>query len=187
MSNLKGRSHWGPGTGHAAANAADGFGGNGGFGGDGSGNGGGPSSTSRMPASNHQQQHVVRLIPRDVEAGLKEFASGVEMLVDAVLSGRLGDGVSRSADSFVTGLLASFEGRYARFEDALRSRLPRFGRRSGGGGGGGVRKSNNSNNNPLGVRGGGVVAAAAAAAATAAKTKKKTPTTAAARKGKKAA
>lgn len=183
----------------AAANAAEaaagGFGGNG-F--HGNGNGAGPSSSSRSPS---QQQHVVRLIPRDVEAGLKEFASGVEMLVDAVLSGRLGDGVSRSADSFVTGLLASFEGRYARFEDALRSRLlPRFGvggkgGAGGGGGGGGVWRGKKkaaaaaavAAEDPLGVRGGGVAAAAAAGAAAASKTRKKKPaSSAAARKGKKA-
>ena len=99
------------------------------------------------------------------------------MLVDAVLSGRLGDGVSRSADSFVTGLLATFEGGYARFEDALRSRLPRF-----GGGGGKGKKKGEAAATPLGVRNGGVGAAAAAAEAAATKAKKKTP----ARKAKKA-
>ena len=139
----------------------------------GNGNGSNPSASARSPSHNHGG-NVVRLIPRDVEAGLKEFASGVEMLVDAVLSGRLGDGVSRSADSFVTGLMESFEGRYARFESALRSRLPRFGREGG--------KSSRGSSSPsaaaaLGVRNGGVVAAAAAK-----KKKKKTP----AHKGKKA-
>lgn len=155
----------------AAANAEanGGFGGNG-VGGSFRGNGNGDPSTSRSPSSSS----VVRLIPKDVEAGLKEFASGVEMLVDAVLSGRLGDGVSRSADSFVTGLLASFEGGYARFEDALRSRLPRFG------GGGGKGKKKKEAGSPLGVRGGGVAAAAAATVAA----KKKAP--AAARKAKRA-
>jgi len=141
------------------------------------GGGGGGSFSNGNENASRSPSHVVRLIPRDVEAGLKEFASGVEMLVDAVLSGRLGDGVSRSADSFVTGLLATFEGGYARFEDALRSRLPRF-----GGGGGKGKKKGEAAATPLGVRNGGVGAAAAAAEAAATKAKKKTP----ARKAKKA-
>jgi glycerol-3-phosphate cytidylyltransferase-like family protein len=161
----------------AAANAESGFGG-----GLRGGNGGGEPSASAAAAAPRSPSSVVRLIPKDVEAGLKEFASGVEMLVDAVLSGRLGEATSRHADSFVTGLLASFEGGYARFEDALRSRLPRFGR--GGAAGGKGKKKRAEGGSPLGARGGGVAAAAAAKAA-AKKTKNKTPA-AAARKAKRA-
>lgn len=137
---------------------------------DNNGNGNNGNGNAAAANGDGNPPSPVRLIPRDVEAGLKEFACGVEMLVDAVLSGRLGDGVSRSADSFVTGLLEGLEGRYARFEDALRSRL-RFGRRnsssstspnggSGGSGSGSGGSGGNENNNKLGVRGGGVAAKA---------------------------
>jgi len=65
----------------------------------------------------------VRLLPRDVEAGLKDFAVGVEAVMDRVLSGSLTADASATADRAVSGFVAAFESGYARFEDALRSRL----------------------------------------------------------------
>ena len=40
-----------------------------------------------------------RLFPRDVEAGLKDFATGVEALMDKVITGELGDSMARQASS----------------------------------------------------------------------------------------
>jgi choline-phosphate cytidylyltransferase len=65
----------------------------------------------------------VRLIPRGAEAGLTEFAAGVEALMDRVISGQLADAASRQADKLLSGFMASFEDSYLRFEDAVRARL----------------------------------------------------------------
>ena len=85
----------------------------------------------------------------DVEAGLKEFAVGVEAVVDGVISGTLGARATAAADRAVSGFVAAFEDGYARFEDALRSRL-RLGKPKAGKPKAGGKKG------AAGVRGGGV-------------------------------
>ncbi|KAK9842290.1 hypothetical protein WJX81_004813 [Elliptochloris bilobata] len=62
----------------------------------------------------------VRILPRDVEAGLKEFAAGVELMVDRLVSGDLGGEMAQHADKFVSGFIRTFENNYSRFEQAVK-------------------------------------------------------------------
>ena len=62
-----------------------------------------------------------------MEAGLKDFAAGVEQLVDKVVSGDLGGEMVTHMDSFVSGFIRHFEHNYSKFEAAVKQtfRLPR--------------------------------------------------------------
>jgi len=85
--------------------------------------GGGGDAPGRTPGQPSTGPSPVRLIPRGAEAGLTEFAAGVEALMDRVISGQLADAASRQADKLLSGFMASFEDSYLRFEDAVRARL----------------------------------------------------------------
>lgn len=62
-----------------------------------------------------------------MEAGLKDFAAGVEGLVDRLVSGDLGGEVAKHMDGFVSGFIRHFENNYSKFEAAVKQtfRLPR--------------------------------------------------------------
>ena len=55
-----------------------------------------------------------------MEAGLKDFAAGVETLVDRVVSGDLGGEVASHMDKFMCGFIRHFEDNYSKFEAAVR-------------------------------------------------------------------
>ncbi|BDA45492.1 Choline-phosphate cytidylyltransferase B [Coccomyxa sp. Obi] len=65
----------------------------------------------------------VRILPRDMEQGLKEFASGVEQLVDRLVSGELGLEMAQHADKFISGVISNVESSYSKFEQALKKTL----------------------------------------------------------------
>lgn len=60
---------------------------------------------------------------QDVEAGVKDFAAGVETLVDRVVSGELGGEVAAHMDKFVCGFIRHCENNYSKFEQAVRQRF----------------------------------------------------------------
>lgn len=68
-----------------------------------------------------QLEELVRL--QDVEGGLKEFAAGVETLVDKVVSGELGGEVAAHMDKFVCGFIRGFESNYCKFEEVVRQTI----------------------------------------------------------------
>ncbi|KAK9904063.1 hypothetical protein WJX75_003605 [Coccomyxa subellipsoidea] len=65
----------------------------------------------------------VRILPRDMEQGLKEFASGVEQLVDRLVSGELGLEMAQHADKFMIGVISNVESSYSKFEQAIKRTL----------------------------------------------------------------
>jgi choline-phosphate cytidylyltransferase len=89
----------------------------------GGGGGGTAGSSDRSAGVPSSGPSPVRLIPRGAEAGLTDFAQGVEALMDRVISGQLADAAGRRADKLLSGFMASFEDSYLRFEDAVRARL----------------------------------------------------------------
>lgn len=83
----------------------------------------------RLKVADRVSKHVmrnVRIFPKDMEAGLKDFAAGVEQLVDKVVSGDLGGEVANNMDRFVSGFIRLFESNYSKFEAAVKQtfRLP---------------------------------------------------------------
>ena len=58
-----------------------------------------------------------------MEKNVKEFASGVEQLVDRIVSGELGVDLAQNADKYVSGFIRQFEDGYSKLEHAVRSRF----------------------------------------------------------------
>ncbi|KAK9828668.1 hypothetical protein WJX72_001433 [[Myrmecia] bisecta] len=67
----------------------------------------------------------VRVIPKDMEKGVKEFAAGCEQLIDRVISGELGFEMAQHADKFVSGFIRTFEDNYSKFEKAVKQTFRR--------------------------------------------------------------
>lgn len=59
-----------------------------------------------------------------MEKNVKEFAAGVEQLVDRIVSGELGVDLAQNADKYVSGFIKQFEDGYSKLEQAVRTRLP---------------------------------------------------------------
>ena len=60
-----------------------------------------------------------------MEKNVKEFASGVEQLVDRIVSGELGVDLAQNADKYVSGFIKQFEDGYSKIEQAVRTRFTR--------------------------------------------------------------
>ncbi len=54
-----------------------------------------------------------------MEKGVKEFAAGVEQLVDRIVSGEMGGEVAHQADRYMSGFIKQMENTYSRFERAV--------------------------------------------------------------------
>lgn len=54
-----------------------------------------------------------------MEKGVKEFAAGVEQLVDRIVTGELGGEVAHQADRYMSGFIKQMENTYSRFERAV--------------------------------------------------------------------
>lgn len=67
---------------------------------------------------------------QDMEKNVKEFAAGVEQLVDRIVSGELGVDLAQNADKYVSGFIKQFEDGYSKLEQAVRIRLPFKGRKA---------------------------------------------------------
>eukprot|EP00884_Botryococcus_braunii_P012102 jgi/Botrbrau1/20893/Bobra.0135s0024.1 len=65
----------------------------------------------------------VRIIPREMEQGLKGFAAGVEQTVDKLMSGELSSGMTHYMDGLLSGFIRGFEANYSKFEEAVRQRF----------------------------------------------------------------
>ena len=65
-----------------------------------------------------------------MEKNVKEFAAGVEQLVDRIVSGELGVDLAQNADKYVSGFIKQFEDGYSKLEQAVRTRLPFKGRKA---------------------------------------------------------
>lgn len=65
-----------------------------------------------------------------MEKNVKEFAAGVEQLVDRIVSGELGVDLAQNADKYVSGFIRQFEDGYSKLEQAVRSRMPFKGRKA---------------------------------------------------------
>lgn len=50
---------------------------------------------------------------------MKEFAAGVEQLVDRIVTGELGGEVAHQADRYMSGFIKQMENTYSRFERAV--------------------------------------------------------------------
>lgn len=60
---------------------------------------------------------------QDMEKNVKEFAAGVEQLVDRIVSGELGVDLAQNADKYVSGFIRQFEDGYSKLEQAVRTRF----------------------------------------------------------------
>ena len=67
---------------------------------------------------------------QDMEKNVKEFAAGVEQLVDRIVSGELGVDLAQNADKYVSGFIRQFEDGYSKLEQAVRTRFLTRGRRA---------------------------------------------------------
>ena len=67
---------------------------------------------------------------QDMEKNVKEFAAGVEQLVDRIVSGELGVDLAQNADKYVSGFIKQFEDGYSKIEQAVRTRFLSRSRRS---------------------------------------------------------
>ena len=56
-----------------------------------------------------------------MEKNVKEFAAGVEQLVDRIVSGELGVDLAQNADKYVSGFIKQFEDGYSKIEQAVRT------------------------------------------------------------------
>ena len=56
---------------------------------------------------------------QEMEKGVKEFAAGVEQLVDRIVTGELGGEVAHQADRYMSGFIKQMENTYSRFERAV--------------------------------------------------------------------
>ncbi|KAK9833620.1 hypothetical protein WJX74_000797 [Apatococcus lobatus] len=66
---------------------------------------------------------TMRIIPMEMEKGVKEFAAGVEQLVDRIVTGELGGEVAHQADRYMSGFIKQMENTYSRFERAVQTSL----------------------------------------------------------------
>ena len=64
-----------------------------------------------------------------MEKQVKEFATGLEQLVDRFISGELGNEIGKNMDKHMTGFIHHFEDGYSKFEQA--SRNIKFGQATG--------------------------------------------------------
>ena len=55
---------------------------------------------------------------QDMEKQVKEFATGLEQLVDRFISGELGNEIGKNMDKHMTGFIHHFEDGYSKFEQA---------------------------------------------------------------------
>lgn len=62
---------------------------------------------------------------QDMEKNVKEFAAGVEQLVDRIVSGELGVDLAQNADKYMSGFIKQFEDGYSKIEQAVRTKLTR--------------------------------------------------------------
>ena len=67
---------------------------------------------------------------QDMEKNVKEFAAGVEQLVDRIVSGELGVELAQNSDKYVSGFIKQFEDGYSKIEQAVRTRFLPRGRRA---------------------------------------------------------
>jgi len=87
----------------------------------------------RVQVTDRVKKHVAaaRILPKvDMEKNVKEFAAGVEQLVDRIVSGELGVDLAQNADKYVSGFIKQFEDGYSKLEQAVRIRLPFKGRKA---------------------------------------------------------
>lgn len=56
-----------------------------------------------------------------MEKQVKEFATGLEQLVDRFISGELGNEIGKNMDKHMTGFIHHFEDGYSKFEQASRN------------------------------------------------------------------
>ena len=66
---------------------------------------------------------MCRGMMQDMEKNVKEFAAGVEQLVDRIVSGELGVDLAQNADKYVSGFIRQFEDGYSKLEQAVRTRF----------------------------------------------------------------
>lgn len=69
---------------------------------------------------------------QDVEQGLKELAAGVETTLDKLLSGAMGNEMTRYMDALLRGFIRGFEANYTKFEEAVRQTFRLQGPANGG-------------------------------------------------------
>ena len=67
---------------------------------------------------------------QDMEKNVKEFAAGVEQLVDRIVSGELGVDLAQNADKYVSGFIRHFEDGYSKIEQAVKTRFMTRNRRA---------------------------------------------------------
>ncbi|DBB00631.1 hypothetical protein WJX82_008822 [Trebouxia sp. C0006] len=87
----------------------------------------------RVQVADRVRKHVAaaRILPKvDMEKNVKEFAAGVEQLVDRIVSGELGVDLAQNADKYVSGFIRQFEDGYSKLEQAVRTRFLTRGRRA---------------------------------------------------------
>lgn len=58
-----------------------------------------------------------------MEKNVKEFAAGVEQLVDRIVSGELGVDLAQNADKYMSGFIKQFEDGYSKIEQAVRTKF----------------------------------------------------------------
>ncbi|GAB4815927.1 hypothetical protein N2152v2_002973 [Parachlorella kessleri] len=79
----------------------------------------------RLQVADRIKKHMsdTRIIPREVEKNVKDFAQNVENLVDKVVSGELGLELVENMDKLVCGFLRNFEHNYSKFEKSIKKTL----------------------------------------------------------------
>ncbi|KAI7842879.1 hypothetical protein COHA_003496 [Chlorella ohadii] len=92
----------------------------------------------------HMSERVPRILPPEVEQSVKDWASGVEALVDKVVSGEAGLELVDNMDKYVSGFISSFERRYSKLERVIkhtvsRTLLPSPDKKKGAGSSGGQK------------------------------------------------
>lgn len=80
----------------------------------------------RVQVADRVRKHVsaARILPKvDMEKNVKEFAAGVEQLVDRIVSGELGVDLAQNADKYMSGFIKQFEDGYSKIEQAVRTKF----------------------------------------------------------------
>ena len=57
-----------------------------------------------------------------MEKGVKEFAAGVEQMLERIVSGELGFEMAQNMDKYVSGFIKHFEEGYNKFEEVCTMR-----------------------------------------------------------------
>jgi choline-phosphate cytidylyltransferase len=82
------------------------------------------ANREQVAESVRKQMAATRLLPKmDMEKGVKDFAAGVEQLLERIVSGELGFEMAQNMDKHVSGFIKHFEEGYNKFEEAVKQRL----------------------------------------------------------------